>query len=205
MATIARQRFVVVAASLATLATGGISYAAIAPSAHDASPSAGATKTPGPKGDRAVTPIGYGVTPAGTQTTVGHLPLNAALNPNGKTLLLTNNGQATQSVQLVDVASGKITQTIEYKSPESVYVGLAWSPDGKTAYASAAANSKIRVYSFDGTKLTEKKPLALPTKAPGGTSVQLFPAGLAVTKDGRKLVVADQLGNAVTWIDVASG
>ncbi len=160
----------------------------------------------GPKGDgTAITPTGQKVTPAGQQTTLGDLPLNSALSPDGKRLLVTNNGQGTQSLQLVDPADHEVGQTIAYKSPESLYMGLAWSPDGTKAYASAAANAKIRTYSLEGGKLTEGNSFQLPTKTPDGKPLNLYPAGLAVTPDGHKLVVADQLGDAVSVIDTSTG
>lgn len=162
-------------------------------------------RTAGPKLDgTAVTPVGYKVTPAGDQTRLGNLPLNAVLHPNGRHLLVTNNGQGVQSLQLIDTDTKAVVQTLPFASPESLYIGLAWSPDGKTAYASAAANSKIRVLSFADGKLTETAPILLPTKTPDGVKVTLFPAGLDVTPDGKKLVVADQLGNAVTVADTAT-
>lgn len=160
----------------------------------------------GPHDDgTAITPMGMRVTPAGQQTTLGDLPLNSALSPDGRKLLVSNNGQGTQSLQLVDVADHEVEQTIPYKSPESLYMGLAWSPDGTKAYASAAANAKIRTYSYTGGKLTEGDPIALPTKTADGKSLNLFPAGLAVSADGRRLVVADQLADAVSVVDLGTG
>ncbi|AKT52921.1 phosphoesterase [Arsenicicoccus sp. oral taxon 190] len=163
-------------------------------------------KTAGPRDNgTAVNSIGQWIVPAGRSTTLGNLPLNAAMHPDGRHLLVTNDGQGVQSLQLVDTDTGTVTQTLSYPTPESLYVGVAWSPDGKTAYASAAAaNSKIRVLTFDGAKLTEGAPIALPTMSPEGKAVTLFPAGLATTPDGKRLVVADQLGNAVTVVDLAT-
>ncbi len=164
------------------------------------------SRTAGPNpGGIAVTPVGYQVTPAGDQTRLGNLPLNAVLHPDGRHLLVTNNGQGVQSLQLIDTDTNTVVQTLPYASPESLYIGLAWSPDGKTAYASAAANSKIRVLSFADGKLAEGSPILLPTTTPDGKKVTLFPAGLDVTPDGKKIVVADQLGNAVTVADTATG
>ncbi len=187
-----RRRLLISSALALVLVAGGSAYAIV----H---------KTAGPKPDgTAVTPVGFRVTPAGTQTKLGNLPLNAALHPDGRHLLVTNDGQGVQSLQLVDTHDNKVVQTLKYPSPESLYIGLAWSRDGKTAYTSAAANSKIRVLSYDGTKLTEGAPITLPTKTPDGKPITLFPAGLAVTPDGGKVVVADQLGNAVTVADTAT-
>ncbi|MFB9579086.1 YncE family protein [Streptomyces yanii] len=155
------------------------------------------TAVPKPDGT-AITPTGYRVTPAGTQTRLGNLPLNAALHPDGHHLLVTNDAEGTQSLQMIDTDTNKVVQTLPFASPESLYVGLAWSPDGNTAYASAMANSKIRVFSFADGKLAEQAPIKLPTKNPNGHNITLFPAGLDVTPDGKKLVVADQLGHTVT-------
>ncbi len=196
-----RNRAAVAGATALVVLAGGGAYAAIQNDVLF-----GPDKTAGPKAaDKAVTPQGYAVAPAGSQTTIGHLPLNAALHPDGRTLLVTNNGQATQSLQLIDTHTGQVTQTLPYATPESLYIGLVWSPDGTRAYASAAANSKIRVLTFAEGKLTEGKPIALPTSAPDGTAVKLFPAGLAISADGKRLFVAGQLGNTLSSIDVSSG
>ena len=101
------------------------------------------------------TTVGQLLTPAGQLTTLGDLPLNEALSPDGRYLIVSNNGQGTQSLQVIKTATGKVVQTIPYKSPESLYMGLAFSPDGTHLFASAAGNHKIRTYHFDCGKLVE--------------------------------------------------
>ncbi len=164
----------------------------------------------GPRGDgTAVTPVGQPVTPVGHQTTLGDLPLGVAASPDGRHLLVSNDGQGVQSLQVVDVADGdgpEIVQTLPYPSPEALFVGVAYSPDGSRAYASAGGNNKIRVYAVGGDgRLAEQSPLALPTTNPAGEPVTMFPAGLAVSPDGGMLYVADSLADAVSAIDVTSG
>ncbi|MGZ6793007.1 MAG: beta-propeller fold lactonase family protein, partial [Mycobacteriales bacterium] len=164
------------------------------------------TKHAGPSGDgTAVTPLGYRVTPAGDQTTLGDLPLATALSPDGKTMLVSNDGQGTQSLQVVDTATSKVVQEIDYKAPQGLYSGLAFSPDGKTAYAAGGGQNVVHVYDVSGSHLTEKASLTLPATNPAGAKVNPFAAGLAVTPDGSKLVVADHLADAATVIDTATG
>ena len=184
---------VLTAALLAVLSTGAL--AATQP-----------WKQAGPRPDgTAVTPVGFRVTPAGAQTNLGDLPLNAVASPDGRWLVAVNAGQGVQSVQVVDTRSGKVTQTIQYARPQAVFAGLAFSKDGTTLYASAGGNNTIRTYSFANGALTEGAALALPTKSASGKKINPYPAGIALTPDGKRLLVADRLADAVTAIDLASG
>src|SRR5262245_9746796 len=89
-------------------ATAIIAIGAAAASAHNG------LFTAGPKSDgTAVIPIGYTVTPAGSQSALGDLPLTALPFPDGQALLVVNAGQAVQSLQVVS-PQGEILQTIQY-------------------------------------------------------------------------------------------
>src|SRR5438552_1653435 len=83
---------------------------------------------------------------AGPETGLGDLPLEAARSPDARHLRVSNDGQGTQSLQVIDVAGEEpeTVQTVEYRSPEALYIGVAYSPDGRHAYASAGGNNKIR-------------------------------------------------------------
>jgi YVTN family beta-propeller protein len=160
----------------------------------------------GPQGDgTGVTPVGWRVTPAGSQTTLGALPTTAALSPDGKMLVVLNAGDGTESLQVVDTGDGKVEQTIPYKGSEAVYAGVVFSPDGSHVYASGGGNEKIRTYSVAGGHLTEGASIALPKTNPAGQPVNMYPAGLAITPDGKRLVVADQMADAASTVDIATG
>ncbi|WP_235459448.1 bifunctional YncE family protein/alkaline phosphatase family protein [Streptomyces olivochromogenes] len=166
----------------------------------------GGQGTAGPKDDgTAVTPVGYKVTPAGLQSRLGNLPLNAVLSPDGSMLLVTNAGQGTQSLQVVDPEDSEVVQTISYPSPQAVFTGLAFSPDGRRAYASGGGREIIHTYDVRDGRLTETSPIKLPTKNPEGQPVNMYPAGLAVTPDGKRLVVADRLADAATVVNLGDG
>ncbi len=160
----------------------------------------------GPSGDgTAVTPVGFKVTPAGRQTPLGDLPLSTALSPDGRTLLVSNDGQGMQSLQVVDTATSRVVQSLDYRSPQSLFVGLAFSPDGTKAYASGGGQQVVHVYDVHDGRLSETTPLSLPAANPKGATVNMFPAGLSTTPDGSRLVVADHLADAASVVDTAGG
>jgi YVTN family beta-propeller protein len=159
---------------------------------------AGGILTAGPQGDgTGVTPNGWQIDPAGTQVQVGGRPYGIALSPDGGTVLVSNDSQGAQSVMAVDTATTSIRQTIPYTSPQALYLGVLYAPDGKRAYASAGGNDKIRTYDVaaDGT-LTEASPIALPAGS--------YPGGLAISSDGTKLYVADDLGEKMSIVDTTT-
>ena len=51
---------------------------------------------------RVMLPNGWSLTPAGRSVEVGDLPLNIAVSSTKKWIAVTNNGQGTQSIQLID-------------------------------------------------------------------------------------------------------
>jgi YVTN family beta-propeller protein len=160
----------------------------------------------GPQGDgTAVTPYGWTVTPAGRQVTLGDKPFGTTRSPDGRTILVSNDGQYTQSLSVVDAATGTVRQTITYVSPEALFVGVAYSPDGRHVYASGGGNNKLRTYDVhdDGT-LAEGASIALPTTNPAGIKVNHFPAGVAVSADGRTAWTANSLSNSVSIIDLTA-
>jgi YVTN family beta-propeller protein len=157
----------------------------------------------GPQGDgTAITPVGFRVTPAGAQENLGDLPLSMALSPDGSMLLVSNDGQGTQSLQVVDPATSHVTQTIDYPAPASLFYGLAFSPDGTTAYAAGGGDEEIHVYRVSGGSLTETTPISVPATSGG---VNMFPAGIAVTGDGSHIVVADHLADEAGVVALGTG
>ena len=152
-------------------------------------------------GGTGLTPNHWSLTPAGLNTEVGDRPMGLSRSPDGRFLAISNDGQGVQSLALFDTATRKVVQSLPYAAPESLYVGLAWSPDGKTLYASAGGNNKVRVYSFDAKaqKLTEGASIVL-----GDAKAVSYPAGLAISPDGKTLYAALNLGNSLVAIDLSS-
>ena len=166
------------------------------------------------------TPSGWHITPAGKYVTVPPFdlglpgPWGVALSPKGRYALVTSSGQATQyeTTELFDVRHLRRTalQTYDGLNGESTFYGVAFSPDGKHAWASAASQNALHVYDvLPGGKLVAQPDI------PAG----VFPAGVAYGKTplGDRLYVVNNLssvdpngyedppGHTVTVIDPESG
>src|SRR2546428_11110571 len=84
----------------------------------------------GPKpGGTGITPNHWLLTPAGLQVEVGDRPLGMAMTPDGRYLLISNNGQGVQSLVLFDTSTLKVVQVIPYSAPEALFLGVVVAPD----------------------------------------------------------------------------
>jgi len=91
-------------------------------------------------------PNGWKLSPAGhASLPLGDLPLNIQLSSSDRLMAVTNNGQSTQSVQLIDARNQQILDT---RVIDKSWYGLAISHDEKTIYASGGNNNCIVVLSY---------------------------------------------------------
>ena len=198
-----RRSFRAVAAA-ATLAVAVVAMAAAA-----ATPPAG----PQPDGT-AYTPQGWHVTPAGTQTDLGLWPMDVAMSPTGNLLLVANAGYAHHSLMAIDPSTGDVLQVISAAGakshgwwdwasghPTGYYVGLAFSPDGRHAWASDGPGGAIHAFRIAGRTLTETQHIKL-TGNRGNEHA--WPAGIAVGDEGTRLYVAGNLDDTLRVVDPAS-
>src|SRR3569833_2362263 len=95
-------------------------------------------------------PNGWKLSPAGTSLRLGDLPLNIQLSASGRLLAVTNNGQSTQSIQLIDPKNEKL---LDERIIKKSWYGLAFSRDEKTLYASGGNDNRILAYHIEGNKL----------------------------------------------------
>src|SRR5215207_3438068 len=82
---------------------------------------------PGPlQNKKTLLPNGWTITPAGTSLPLGDLPLNIAVSSSKRYIAVTNNGQSTQTLQLIDVKREKVMDNIEIARS---WMGLKFSED----------------------------------------------------------------------------
>jgi YVTN family beta-propeller protein len=134
---------------------------------------------------------GWSLTPVGKTIELNHdLPLNMVVSASQKLLAITNNGQSTQSIALIDVAAEKI---LDDEIIDKSWVGLAFSDDEKKVFASAGNDNKINIYSTDNQTLTADSSIVLGK----GNSNKISPAGLAVDSEKNLLYVVSKDNNAL--------
>src|SRR5690349_4131787 len=144
-------------------------------------------------------PTGVCLDPAGRSFDVGNMPLAMIASPEGDRIVVSLNGWRQQGIQVVDPQSGNVEQTI---TQPSAFLGLAFSPDGQTLYASGGNEDVVYRYSWREKRATLIDHIVLAPKQPKKDGTR-FPAGIAVSRDGRYLFVAENIGDAVAVVDVA--
>jgi hypothetical protein len=129
-----------------------------------------------------ILPNGWKLTPAGQSFDLGDLPLNLAVSPSSKYIAVTNNGQSTQSIELVDVKQQKVIDSVSI--PKSWY-GLAFTKDEKSLYVAAGHDNRIWKYAINNAKLKliDSIILAKPWPVRGG------PSGIALDEARDRMYV----------------
>ncbi len=145
--------------------------------------------------DQVVLSNGWKLSPVGRMLPLGDLPLNIAVSPSGKLLAVTNNGQSTQSIQLIDAK--------EMKTLDSVVIGKSWlgltfSKDGKTLYASGGNDNWIIRYKVKANKLENFDTIVIGNPWPEKISV----AGIAVDDDRNLLYTVTKENNSLYVVDL---
>lgn len=180
-------------------------------------------ETAGRRTDRTVTPVNQVLTPHGKLIELPKMrPQAVALSPSGN--LLAVSGKTTEVV-ILDPRTGAVLQRVNLPSadvnepaPDIVspnilepdkkgqlsFTGLAFSPDGSRLFLSNV-NGDVKVFAVgrDG-RMTGTFSIPLPhANAPRRTNE--IPAGLALSRDGKRLYVALNLSNRLGEFDARTG
>lgn len=156
--------------------------------------------------------------------TVDH-PISTAESPNGNTLLILTSGfnrnnnakgkaipaQTGEYIFVFDIQQSKPVQKQALRIPNA-YVGLAWAPDGSHFYAGGGKDDNVHVFTQVGGHWNEtEKPIALGHKTGLGVAdrseTKVTPpdpmiAGMAVSPDGKHLLVANHQNDSISLVDL---
>ena len=145
-------------------------------------------------------PTGVHLDPVTNAWAVGSMPLAMALAPGGGQVVVLLNGWREQGIQVLDRRTGQVAQTL---LQPAAFLGIVFSPDGRSLYASGGNQDVVYRYDWSGGRATLADSFQLAVKQPNrsGTS---YPAGIGVSRDGARLYVAENLFDSLAVIDVAS-
>ena len=142
-------------------------------------------------------PNGWKISPAGHSFALGDLPLNIAVTQSGKYAAVTNNGQSTQQIQLIDIKAEKVIDSLLV---EKSFYGLQFSADDQQLYASGGHDNRIMVYGIKNGKLFKSDSIRLGNPWPN----RIGPSGLALDEARGMLYVVTREDKQLYMVDLKS-
>ena len=141
-----------------------------------------------------------------------------ALSPDGRTLLILTSGfnrnygptgplipeQSNEYVFVYDV-SGPTPVKRQVLTPPNTFLGIAWAPAGDRFFVSGGVNDDVMEFVSAGGAFSAGRTFPLGHNAGLGLVVKPEAAGLAVSPDGRRILVANLQNDSVSVIDLATG
>ncbi|MDB4924724.1 bifunctional YncE family protein/alkaline phosphatase family protein [Mucilaginibacter sp.] len=143
-------------------------------------------------------PNGWKLSPAGSSLPLGDLPLNIQLSSSGKLLAVTNNGQSTQSVQLIDPVNQKL---LDEKVVGKSWYGLAFSHDEKMLYASGGNDNWIMAFHIQNNKISKADTIKLGLPWPKN---KICATGITVNKSNTLLYTVTKEDSSLYIINLAT-
>ena len=162
-------------------------------------------RLPGESGGIMQLPNGWRIAPTGRHAPIGDLPLNMVWSPDGRYLIITNNGWSKPTLTIFDTANFYIRSVVPL---EHAWLGLAWHPDGRTLFSSGAAQNLVNALTWNGEVLKTAEPLVIgePVLHPTFETLKAsgFVGGVAVSPDGSRLYAVQVFGESISSIDLAT-
>jgi len=140
---------------------------------------------------------GWKLSPVGKSFPLGDLPLNLAVSKSSKYMAVTNNGQGIQSIQLIDLKTEKIIDSV---SIGKSWFGLKFSADEKYLYASGGHDNWIIQYEIKNNKLVVADRIVLGKPWP----TKIGPAGIEIDEQHQKMYVVTRENSSLYIIDLKS-
>ena len=158
------------------------------------------TRTQQPQETRTQLPNGWWLTPAGSSIPLSaDLPLNVALAPDGYHAAVTNNGNGTQTIDLIDLRQQRVTASVKIAKS---WLGLAFSRKHPWLFVSGGNDDWIIRYTLAGDTLLARDTLILGKPWP---HEKISPTGLTVDDKRNRLYVVTKEDDALYTFDLLSG
>jgi DNA-binding beta-propeller fold protein YncE len=147
------------------------------------------------KAGTVVLPNGWSLKPAGRQAKLGDFPVAIAEHPTEPVLAVLHAGYGEHEVITLDAASGKTIGRVVLKES---FQGLTWSSDGKHLFVGGGWDDVIYRFDYSAGLLANKFEIKYPKRLESGSRTI---AGLALSKDGETLWVANVSGHTLAKFD----
>jgi len=156
----------------------------------------------------AVLPNGRLVTPLGKSIRVAPHPYGLTLSPDEKTIITSNSGTFPFSLSIIrDYRSNQpnVRQILRKEqnskeSLETVFMGLAVSPDNRTVYASSGGSGEILLFDLDTAQRIDV--ISTNGRFDDGEFKEAYLGELVLNRAGTLLYVVDQANFRLVVIDV---
>lgn len=143
---------------------------------------------------------GLRLDPAGEAVELGSMPLGMALAPGGERAAVVLSGWREQGLQIVDLKTRRALQTLPQ---EAAFFGIAFSANGGEIYVSGGNADAIYCYTWkDGAAALDRR-IALAEHKAGAPGTR-YPAGIAVSRRGNYLYVAENVSDTLAVVDLAT-
>jgi YVTN family beta-propeller protein len=149
----------------------------------------------GPQPDGSIlVPSNQLLRPAGFQIDLPGRPVDLALTPNGRFLIVKNKAD----IDLIRLSDRTVMQTLPFERGGASFTGLCLSPDGRKIFVTDSEN-RICVASIDEKNIMRwEDPIFLPAPSIGDFP---YPGGLASDENGDKLFVTLSRNNTLGVVD----
>ncbi|MGI8508509.1 MAG: beta-propeller fold lactonase family protein [Gemmatimonadaceae bacterium] len=128
------------------------------------------------------------------------MPLAITVAPGGRFAMLLLSGWRERGLQVVDINSGTVVQTLRQAG---AFLGMTFSADGKSLYTSGAHRNVVYHYAWNGSRAALRDSIIL--APPDSTSDHTpFPAGIALSPDGSMLYVVENMADSIAVVSVTT-
>jgi DNA-binding beta-propeller fold protein YncE len=146
--------------------------------------------------------------------------VSSAVSPHGNTLLVLTSGYtevydakgvrdkgaSTEFIFVFDISNGSPRQLQALPVPRA-FGGIAWNPKGAEFYVAGGVDDDVHVFAMNmATKTFAESGTPIPLGHKAGLGLQIKPmaAGIGITADGTRLIVANYENDSVSIVDLAA-
>ncbi len=147
-------------------------------------------------------PTGAFLDPAAPSVDLGSMPLAMALPPDGGQVVVLLNGWREQGIQIIDRRTNQVAQMVEQPA---AFLGVAFSPNGRELYASGGNQDAVYRYRWESGRAALADSIVLAPRRGRTQRGKRYPGEIALSPDGARLYVAEDLADSLAVVDLVSG